>query len=144
MSPLIPQELSDIIIDHLHDDRPALGRCGLVCQSWLPSSRFHLFSTIKLFPFNIDTALTILCTHNSTIPPYVRRLEMEEGRGRKWDPQWVNSALLKLPLFTAIENLSLSHISWDSQTFEVKDRLLAISRGLKTLILDYMEFETLD
>jgi hypothetical protein len=66
---------------------------------------------------------------------------MEDG---KWDPPWVSGALLKLPLFTAIDDLPPSRISWDSLAFEAKDRLLAISRGLKTLILDYMEFETLD
>src|SRR5262245_31431042 len=141
---LLAQELSDNIIDHLHDDKPTLRRCGLVCRSWLPSSRFHLFSTICLRYYNIGTALTILCAHNSTISPYVRQLDMEEGLGRIWDPPWVSNALLKLPVFTAIEELSLSRISWDSLAFEAKNRLLDISRGLNTLTLDYMKFETLD
>jgi hypothetical protein len=76
MTPCIPQELSDVIIDYLHDDRPALGRCGLVCWSWLPSSRFHLFSTIKLFHYDMNTDLTILCAHDSTIMPYVKNLSV--------------------------------------------------------------------
>jgi hypothetical protein len=113
MTPCIPQELSDVIIDYLHDDRPALGRCGLVCWSWLPSSRFHLFSTIKLFHYDMNTDLTILCAHDSTIMPYVK-------------------------------NLSVFHVQWHSLTLEAKDHLLSLSRGLKTLRLAYVEFQTLD
>lgn len=43
-----PPELIDIIIDHLHADNKSLAACTLVCRSWLPSSRYHLFSTITV------------------------------------------------------------------------------------------------
>ncbi|KAJ6447512.1 hypothetical protein C8R45DRAFT_1224870 [Mycena sanguinolenta] len=38
------QELVDSILDFLHDSRPDLKRCALVCKSWLPSAQYHLFS----------------------------------------------------------------------------------------------------
>ncbi|KDR80715.1 hypothetical protein GALMADRAFT_135836 [Galerina marginata CBS 339.88] len=41
-------ELYDYIIDFLHDDEPALRASALVCHSWLPASRFHLFCDLKL------------------------------------------------------------------------------------------------
>jgi hypothetical protein len=49
MSPSLPQELVDIIIDHLHDDQQSLLACSLVCQNWVEPSRIHKFasSTIK-------------------------------------------------------------------------------------------------
>lgn len=43
-----PAELQDMIIDHLHDDKETLASCSLVCKSWLPASRFHLFRKIRL------------------------------------------------------------------------------------------------
>ncbi|KAJ7160582.1 hypothetical protein C8R43DRAFT_341841 [Mycena crocata] len=41
-------ELVDRIIDDLSSDFAAVKTCGLVCRRWLPRSRFHLFSEIKL------------------------------------------------------------------------------------------------
>lgn len=45
-----PQEIFDIIIDSLHDDPKALRACSLVCQSWLPSSSFHMFPRTICLP----------------------------------------------------------------------------------------------
>ncbi|KAF8202274.1 hypothetical protein BJ912DRAFT_1138517 [Pholiota molesta] len=56
-SALIPQppcqreaisELCDYIIDFLHDDEVSLRACSLVCRSWVPASRVHLFDHLKL------------------------------------------------------------------------------------------------
>jgi len=43
---MLPQELVDMVIDHLYDDRPTLFNCSLVCRSWLRRSRVHKFATI--------------------------------------------------------------------------------------------------
>lgn len=45
---MIPPELVDIVIDHLHDDRQALLACSLVCRAWLPSCRFHKFGSVVI------------------------------------------------------------------------------------------------
>ena len=47
---LVPQELADDIIDHLHDDKQSLRSCSLVCRSWLPSSSVHLFRRMRWPP----------------------------------------------------------------------------------------------
>ncbi|RDB18178.1 hypothetical protein Hypma_000542 [Hypsizygus marmoreus] len=47
-SPSLPQELAEVTIDHLWDDRRALQACSLVCKAWLPSSWFHLFHELGL------------------------------------------------------------------------------------------------
>jgi hypothetical protein len=44
----IPQELLDYIIDFLHDDYSALTCCSSVSRQWHTSTRYHLFSSIKL------------------------------------------------------------------------------------------------
>lgn len=46
--PRLPQELVDHIIDHLNDDLVSLRKCALVCQAWLPASRYHLFAKVSL------------------------------------------------------------------------------------------------
>ncbi|KAI0073165.1 hypothetical protein K474DRAFT_1603825, partial [Panus rudis PR-1116 ss-1] len=44
----MPPELADYTLDFLHDDAATLGSCALTCKAWLPTSRFHLFHTLKL------------------------------------------------------------------------------------------------
>jgi hypothetical protein len=46
--PGIPPELSDRVIDFLHDDWAALKACSLTCKAWLPASRFHLWNRVVL------------------------------------------------------------------------------------------------
>ncbi|KAM5540157.1 hypothetical protein V8D89_006297 [Ganoderma adspersum] len=45
---LFPQEITDMIIDFLHDDVESLLACALVSRSWLPASRFHLFGSCTI------------------------------------------------------------------------------------------------
>lgn len=46
--PYLPPELSDRIIDQLHDNLHALKSCSRVCRNWLPRSRFHYFRAVEL------------------------------------------------------------------------------------------------
>jgi len=46
--PALAPELTDHIIDFLHDDDEALRACTLTHPTWLPASRFHLFNTITV------------------------------------------------------------------------------------------------
>jgi len=46
--PALAPELTDHIIDFLHDDEEALRVCALTHPTWLPASRFHLFNTITV------------------------------------------------------------------------------------------------
>ena len=52
MSCLLPPEMLDHIVDHLHDEPPALRMCCLVSKSWVPRSRVHPFAYAK---FNTST-----------------------------------------------------------------------------------------
>ena len=44
--PRLPPEISDYIVDLLHDQPEALERCCLVSKSWIPRTRKHLFCEI--------------------------------------------------------------------------------------------------
>lgn len=44
----LPQELLDVIIDWLKDDKPTLRNCALVAQAWRPRSQVHIHHTLKV------------------------------------------------------------------------------------------------
>ena len=46
--PALAAELTDHIIDFLHDDKRTLCACALTHPAWLSASRFHLFNTITV------------------------------------------------------------------------------------------------
>lgn len=48
LGPRFPPELSDAVIDFLHDDKKTLRECALVCKAWVATSRLHLFQEITL------------------------------------------------------------------------------------------------
>ncbi|KAJ3479441.1 hypothetical protein NLI96_g9060 [Meripilus lineatus] len=64
-SPCFPQELTDMIIDQLWDDKPSLSVCCQVARCWLPSSRYHLFHT---------TLVSISNSNPHTIPEFIHFL----------------------------------------------------------------------
>lgn len=44
----LPQEICDLIIDHLNDDKPSLRCCALVSRGWVYRSQAHLFYLLIL------------------------------------------------------------------------------------------------
>ncbi|KAJ7646408.1 hypothetical protein DFH06DRAFT_1210502 [Mycena polygramma] len=48
----LPPEIEELVADHLCDDKATLGSYGLVCKSWLGSSRYHLFGDVLLHSGN--------------------------------------------------------------------------------------------
>ena len=43
----VPPEIQDHIVDFLQDNRKALRQCCLVCKSWVPRTRKHLFGFVR-------------------------------------------------------------------------------------------------
>jgi len=59
--PRLPQEVCDQIIDHTHDDPPALRTFAIVSRAWLASARFHIFHTVCVRPVSyLDTVEPLL------------------------------------------------------------------------------------
>ena len=127
MLPAIPQELSDMIIDFLFKDVTALCSAALVCKSWLPASRFHLFSDIELNP---NRGLEVICAEYSTIPPHIRHLSIA---GYLNQSQFVDETLLSLPLLSNLKSLALIQINMANLTPDAKERLITLLQNLTTL-----------
>lgn len=53
--PRFPPELCDLIIDFLYNSSYTLRACALVCRSWLPTSRSHLFSKVHINNLDLGT-----------------------------------------------------------------------------------------
>lgn len=72
---MLPQELVDHIIDHLHQDIPTLGACTLVCRSWLDTTRLHKFATVTLDNRQAKHRSFATCP---VAAPYVRTLRVTD------------------------------------------------------------------
>jgi hypothetical protein len=49
MSPSLPPEILDHIVDHLHDEPIALKTCCVVSKSWIQRTRIHLFASLEFY-----------------------------------------------------------------------------------------------
>jgi hypothetical protein len=47
MSPTLPPEILDLIIDHLYDEPKTLKACCVVSKSWIHRTRVHLFARVE-------------------------------------------------------------------------------------------------
>ncbi|KAJ6624192.1 hypothetical protein B0H10DRAFT_2212925 [Mycena sp. CBHHK59/15] len=97
--PALPQELFDLIIDHLFDDVNSLSACALVSASFLSSSRAHLFSHIKIGPQNPRTSIDALNTLFAQHPALAGRVHSlhlcdDIMRRHSWIEEYPDSAAL--------------------------------------------------
>lgn len=100
--PFMPLELVDLILDYAHSNPSTLAACSLVCKSWFPSARFHIFSSVNL---NADSACafsSILNSTSSTIAHFINRVDVKDTcESARWLPA-VFPSLDRLPSLTAI------------------------------------------
>jgi len=75
--PILPWEITDFIIDHLHNDLPTLGVCSSVCSDWLSRSRYHTFSTVRLWPWRANAFFTLVAGKACTFTNYITRVELD-------------------------------------------------------------------
>lgn len=104
-NPVLPPELTDEIIYHLRHDIDALSSASLVCKSWFPAARSHLFHVVKLGRAGIHpNFLENLKSPDSIISPHVQRLHYISCN--------IKSSLLGVQYFKNIESLGLYFLKW--------------------------------
>ncbi|KAH9915314.1 uncharacterized protein B0H18DRAFT_1041953 [Fomitopsis serialis] len=74
--PVMPPELTDRIVDFLHDDHAALKSCGLTCRPWLSAVRYHLYYAISLENTRLFRAFSSLLNRTPTLGQYVREIHL--------------------------------------------------------------------
>ncbi|KAH9941427.1 hypothetical protein B0H21DRAFT_869953 [Amylocystis lapponica] len=73
---LLPIEVCEHIISLVKNDHRLLRACALVCRAWLPSSRYHLFHTVRLRrPSDLDLIARTL-TESSHLGTLVEVLDL--------------------------------------------------------------------
>jgi hypothetical protein len=131
--PHLPAELTDSIIDFLHDDEESLINCSLVCKAFLPVTRFHIFRNLLLDQWNVVGFIDLITQSSATVAPYVHRLAIDQGKSRHSD--LFQSLLQRLPRFTHLRSLELRNILWCHYSADTIDRLIFAFDGVTELKL---------
>jgi hypothetical protein len=106
----LPPEIMDAIIGQLHDDRAALATCALVCRSWVPASRHHLFSKVTIRPGDLSGASDLLSSTSCTITSAVEYLTLNQFnlfRSDVWEVVGKLSRITRLRLYDG--GMDVSH-----------------------------------
>jgi hypothetical protein len=105
----IAQEVTDMIIDFLHDDKRALRACSLVCTSWARSAQYHLFYDYRVEPQNVQSgfAQELALTIQEPLHEHIRELTLSQGRVRApslvLTADMVSDALIGLPRLRSLK-----------------------------------------
>jgi hypothetical protein len=132
-SPLLPQELLDLIVDFLHHDDDALRTISTVSRAFLSSSWRHLFQSLTL---NSPRLATLKGRPDAPVSslPYVRHLRLFCNN---FNEPWSNDDLRCLVRLAAVESLSIRHVNWTSVSADTRNTILSNFKHLKDIgILD--------
>lgn len=133
-----------MIIDHLHNDKSSLAACGLTHRTWLPSTRYHLFSSVTLSVNNVRSFDELLNNPSNNIAPQVRHLAVApkpvDGAPVNEKRRAQSAAVLQiLPRVTTylhkVKSLALHDLDWNSCSTETSQHILSNLGGVEVLEL---------
>jgi hypothetical protein len=132
---VFPNELVDRIIDHLHFDISALRRGSLVCKTWLPRCRYHLFERITI---EEEAVLQGLLDLDAFFPiaPYIQSLVLVWSR--VGGPRAFVGSRWCMKNFSALR--SLTHMHFDSRKIP-QDQLPPFVESFADLKVTELVFE---
>ncbi|OCH92083.1 hypothetical protein OBBRIDRAFT_751976 [Obba rivulosa] len=149
MTVMLPPELVDETIDHLWDDPVSLKACSLTCRSWVPSSRLHLFRTVRLRNGTECTRFETLVTNTPAIARCVRQLTLSaeyrgvDGQGQPvHDDEWIDTAAELARKLERVTTLGLSRVRWYALQPETQRAFKGLFKNVKTLFLFEVRFDT--
>ncbi|KAI0778585.1 hypothetical protein BD413DRAFT_609176 [Trametes elegans] len=140
----VPLELSDYIIDFLHQDASTLSACSLVCRAWTPAARYHLFRTVLLQNEAYTASFHRLLATSPELGSYVRDLTVAKLTSptdifRLIKPSVPTDAIPRPGVFahvTHIRSLTLAHTDFKC----VPDLKAFHHPTLSELSLSYCQF----
>jgi hypothetical protein len=144
--PNIPQDVIDLIIDELPNDRDALKQCSLVAPTFLAESQKHLFAVVRLDQDTQCYKLLAVLRNNPRLATYILHLTISDQYSfvRR---EGENLALV-LELLTSLQSLSLHYVSWHHLYAGPRSAVLELLRlpsltslsccGLYDFPLDYL------
>ncbi|KAK0448061.1 hypothetical protein EV421DRAFT_110620 [Armillaria borealis] len=106
---LLPQELIDYIIDILTSEIPTLRSCSLVCRSFLPRTREHLFREVNIGPSHLRQSFHDICLSSPDISRLIKSLTgLAPGEESDVPPYLILQSLPRL------EKIAVSCTEWSS------------------------------
>ncbi|EMD38238.1 hypothetical protein CERSUDRAFT_113397 [Gelatoporia subvermispora B] len=149
MTVALPPEIVDEAIDHLWDDPVTLKACSLACRSWVPSSRLHLFRTVRLRNGTECARFGDLVASTPAIPRCVRQFTLSaeyrrvNGQAQPVeDDGWIDAAAELVPKLERVTTLGLSRVRWGALKPETRTAFQGLFKGIKTLFLFEVRFDT--
>jgi hypothetical protein len=128
----LPPELTEHIINYLHDSPEDLRSCALVCKAWLAPSRSHLFYKISIHPAPILPSCRRLqraIQQSPHVALCVRLLSFSPGKSfpeELEDSERVELSTILPQIFrsfTRLRKLVLGVLIWDKLMSDVKKSL---------------------
>lgn len=149
----LPAEIMDVVIDQLCTEIETLGVCATVCSQWMIRSRYHIFSTVHLWPQRARRFFELAHSQLCTFTKYVSRVELDDARFETHDQNDQNEflfdcvmSLSSLGQFSHIESLRIRNVDWTLLSLPEQERLrmrLVTFSGLRTLEFDDVMFHDL-
>ncbi|KZT02349.1 uncharacterized protein LAESUDRAFT_662093 [Laetiporus sulphureus 93-53] len=148
VSPKFPQELVDMIIDYLWDDRPALMACSLTCRPLSNASRTHLFGEVCLEHEAACTSFEQLVEQSPHFALHIRKLSIKCRHfchDLTYQPSsawvaWIPALMAKLP---RLEDLEFAFLDWSRLQFDAeRTKMLSMHLArLRRLALSDIHFQ---
>lgn len=124
--------------------------CSLTCRSWVPTTRLHIFRTVRLTSESSCTQLAALLKDSPVIARCVRKLTISaqysgvgaDNRATE-DDGWVNGSAeiaRALGVHSRVNTLALSRLRWSSLAQDTRNAYEAVFRSVKTLLLFEVRF----
>ena len=110
LSTRVAPELQDRILDNLHDSKKDLSTCSIVCKSWLPTCRFHLFAEVVYnpeFARFFDSSMHAL----NSIAPYIKQVIMKGPFSQKDETYISPHSILRLG---TVFKLHIQTFNWEN------------------------------
>ena len=144
---IVPQEIADLIVDQLSDDKTSLAAIALAGRQLLERSRMHAYSVLSfnpqpttvVQPSRVPTQLLQLLQASPSLTPHVKTLQLKSPSGFIIDHAASHGAsdawlaeIISLPKFFNVQNLLLSHTFIHPSYFPFYEYLLSCT-SIKSL-----------
>ncbi|KAF9653706.1 hypothetical protein BDM02DRAFT_3107685 [Thelephora ganbajun] len=120
MSSYIPPELTDQIIDHLHNDSKSLNACALTTRDWLPSTRYHRFRSIRFHSAKKIHAFHRLSQVAPDLLPYYQEAVICDNSG------YVPASILEAAASACLTLPNLARIKFNNRIYASTPRVVTI------------------
>lgn len=133
----LPVELTDRIIDLLHDDTTSLRNCSLASRAFLPRSRFYRFRFVSLHWKSCENFERMLST-SPEIGPFVRELHVSVSMFER-PPTWVDDTIPRI--IPSLPNVTTLYLRGNG---EYKAAPFLNFKSVKELFLTHCEVYTMN